>query len=83
VADRDRPTVPEVLPLAQAVYRRSSVGCCLHILLDDYNVQSCDAQYCLDAARRAGHADCLAVAEALMRMTATQRLRLAKRVHRP
>lgn len=32
---RDRPTVPDVLPLVRAIYERHCAGCCLHIVTDD------------------------------------------------
>lgn len=72
-----RPTVPEVLPLVRAVYARHVVGCCLHILTDDFNVSDADATSCVERARSLQHEDCLHAAEALQRMTRTQRLKVA------
>lgn len=60
----------------RAVYARHRAGCCLHIVTDDGNVEQSDAEYCLAAAREAGHADCLAAAELLVRMSSTQRGKL-------
>lgn len=71
-----KPTVPEVLPLVKALYERSCVGCCLHILLDDGNVKDHHAQFCLEWARKEGHADCIELAEKIVQMTQTQRLKL-------
>lgn len=76
---RDRPTVPDVLPLVQAVYRRHCAGCCLHIVTDDCNVDQDSADYCLQRAQEQGHADCLAAAELLVQMTETQRRKVYKR----
>jgi hypothetical protein len=72
----EKPTVPEVLPLVQAVYDRHTAGCCLHILTDDGNVDDGDAAFCLEQAKQQGHADCLAAAELLVRMSKTQRLKV-------
>ncbi len=69
----NKPTVPEVLPLVNAVYKRHCAGCCLHILTDDGNVSDGDAQFCLDQAHEKGHADCIVAAEALRQMSKTQR----------
>ena len=71
-----KPTVPEVLPLVQTIYARHCAGCCLHIVLDDGNVDDDEVQFCLDRAVTAGHADCQRCAELLVRMSKTQRLKL-------
>lgn len=34
-----KPTVPEVLPLVQSLYRKHSAGCCWHVVLDDGNTE--------------------------------------------
>jgi hypothetical protein len=72
----DKPTVPEVLPLVQAVYRRHSGGCCLHIVTDDGNVEDEHVTYCLEYAKEQAHPDCIAAAELLLRMSKTQRLKI-------
>ncbi len=71
-----RPTVPEVLPLVQAIYERHCAGCCLHILTDDGNVEQSSADFCLARAQEAGHADCLGAAEMLVQMSSTQRTKI-------
>jgi hypothetical protein len=68
-----KPTVPDVLPLVNAVYARHCAGCCLHILTDDGNVDNDHAAFCLTSAQERGHADCLAAAEMLVQMSRTQR----------
>ena len=72
-----KPAIPQALPLVRAVYRRHAAGCCLHILTDDGNVEHTDAHFCLDLARREGHSDCIAAAEMLVRMSRTQRRKIA------
>ena len=71
-------TVPDVLPLARAIYARSCVGCCLHIVLDDDNVADSHVQFCVEWAVKQGHADCEQLARQLLTMSKTQRLKLAK-----
>ncbi len=74
--DPDRPTIPEIRPLIEAVYDRSGAGCCLHLVTDDENVEDSYVQFCLDQAIERGHADCETAARALMRMSKTQRLKV-------
>src|SRR5690606_16179911 len=38
ITDAAGPLAVAVLPLAQLVYRRHAAGCCLHVVLDDGNV---------------------------------------------
>ncbi len=73
--DPHRPTTDVVAPMVRALYARpgGSAGCCLHILLDDHNVDDRSAKFCLDYAREMGHADCILLAEHLLRMSRTQR----------
>ena len=73
---RNRPTVPDVLPLVRAIYERHFAGCCLHIVTDDGNVEQHHADFCVQYARERGHEDCLRAAEMLAAMTPTQRLRV-------
>jgi hypothetical protein len=71
-----KPTVPELLPLVAAIYSRSVVGCCLHIVLDDENIRDSDVKFCLERAKERGHDDCLQAATLLLRMSKTQRKRI-------
>lgn len=77
--EKARPTVPEVLPLVNAIYQREggSVGCRLHIITDDGNVSHGDAMSCLETARERGHPDCTEALELMVQMSSTQRARLA------
>lgn len=73
-----KPTLPEVLPLIRAVYGREGGGggCCLHILTEDGNVENSHVHFCLERAREQNHADCIAAAEMLLKMTKTQRTKV-------
>lgn len=71
-----KPTVPEVLPLVQALYSRSSVGCCLHVVLDDGNVEDVFVRHCLEFARQEGCGECERLAGLLTQMSRTQRTKL-------
>lgn len=73
---RNRPTVPDVLPLVREIYERHCAGCCLHIVTDDGNVEQHSAESCVEWAREQGHEDCLRAAEILAQMTPTQRRRV-------
>ena len=70
--------VTTVLPLLYAVYERHSTGCCAHIVTDDDNTRDRDVDFCLKQAYEAKHADCIALCEALRKMSRTQRHKLYK-----
>jgi len=73
-----RPTVPDVLPLVRAIYARpgGGVGCCLHIVTDDGNLEQSNVDFCVQTAIERGHADCLEAARLLAQMSKTQRARV-------
>lgn len=73
-----RPTVPDVLPYVDSVYRRDGAGCCLHILTDDGNVRDSDAEFVSALAIERGHADCIRAASMLREMSKTQRLKICR-----
>lgn len=74
----DRPTVPDVMPYVQSVYRRHAAGCCLHVLTDDGNVGDSTADFISETAVASGHADCIRAASMLRQMTRTQRTKVYK-----
>jgi hypothetical protein len=76
---QNKPTVPEVLPLVRAYYAKpgNAVGGNLHIVLDEGNVETGHVEWCLARAREEGDADGAALAELLLRMSKTQRSKLA------
>lgn len=80
VLDPGRPKVPDVLPLARALYASpgGGVGCCLHIALDDGNLQDGHLRLCLETARERGHAFCAYLASQLLLMSPTQRGKVYK-----
>lgn len=77
-----KPTIPQVLPLVRALYARHCAGCCLHILLDDGNVEDAHADFCIDYAMGEGHAECLRLAQLLRAMSKTQRRKLSALAYR-
>lgn len=77
----NRPTVQAVIPLLRAIYDRHCAGCCLHIMVDDYNVEQHSADYCLEAAIVREHEDCIIAALMMSQMTMTQRLKAARGWH--
>jgi hypothetical protein len=80
-----KPTVPEVLPMVWA-YRdlkpENAVGGSLHIVLDDENVSDSDVQWCLKRAQELGDAEGAELAAVLLRMSRTQRLKLAAQFYK-
>lgn len=78
-AKPDKLTVPEVLPLARHVLSRDVNGCCLHIVLSGLNVKDDHVRFCAKWARERSHGDCETLALLLLRMTKTQRRRVAGR----
>ena len=78
--DPERPKVPDVVPLIEALYAREPGGCCLHVMLGGGNYGS--AEFCARLAMAAKHDRCLELARVLGKMTLTQRRKanhLAKR----
>lgn len=67
--------ITEAITMAQAIYRRpgGAVGCCLHLVLDDCNVEDEDVALVLAAADAAGHEDCQRLAGALLAMGEAER----------
>ena len=74
-----KPTVPEVLPLVNDIYERHSAGCCLHVVLDDLNVDNKFVDMCVNRAIEQGHEDCFVLALKLSLMSKTQRVQLSRR----
>lgn len=75
-----KPTLPEVLPLVRALYatRHGVAGGCLHIVLDDCNVYDDIVEDCIQWAEDHECAECEALGRLLLRMSKTQRRKLAK-----
>lgn len=71
-------TLPGIADEVRALYYRSPVGCCLHIVLDDGNVSDDNVQYCVELARERGHAECELLAVKLSFMSKTQRSKARK-----
>lgn len=67
--------INDVIPLTKQLYESDGgcVGCCLHIVLDDGNLETSNIQYCLDYARQRNHLLCIEIAEKMLQLTKTQR----------
>lgn len=71
-----RPTVPEVVGrFAEYLSSNPSWGA-LHLVLEDQNVTDSNVSFCKDRAIETGDREGLELAEILMRMSRTQRLKL-------
>lgn len=73
-------TVRAVLPLVRALYAspEGGAGCCLHIVLDDCNVEDSHVAFCEAYARKQGHDACERLAVLLRAMTRGQRWKVAQ-----
>lgn len=60
--------------LIDLLYTQSGVGCCLHIVTDDYNYEDSHVEYCLNYARKNNHALCIEIAERLSALTEAERI---------
>lgn len=72
-----KPTTLDAIPLTKTIYERSAVGCCLHILLDDQNIDDSHVIFCLEEALKNNHEDCIRLSIMLLKMSKTQRLKVA------
>jgi hypothetical protein len=74
----DRPTVPEVLLLAAAYYDKpgNSMGGSLHVALEDGNLDDGNLEFCRGWAAKHQDEDGITLANVLLQLTRTQRVRL-------
>jgi hypothetical protein len=80
----DKPTIPQVLDKFVAYLSRpeNSCGGSLHIITDDDNVQDYHVQGCIEYAHQRGDAEGAELAEILLRMSKTQRLKIGSAARR-
>lgn len=62
-----------VVLLRDTVYSRSRTGCCLHVAVDDGNMEAQDVLWCRDYAEQQGCAECVTAADALLALTEEER----------
>ena len=73
------PTIPihHAIELANRIYRRNCVGCCLHIVLDDGNIEDSHVAFCVEQTNKpvhkGPHDDCRELADLMMTFSKTQR----------
>ena len=79
----DNPAISDVLPLVEEYYRKpgNMVGGNLHVVLEDHNIQNYHLDFCLKEAHAVGDEDGVMLAELLLKMSKTQRLKIC-RTHR-
>lgn len=65
------------MPLVRAYYAKHPTGGSLHIVLDDNNVEDGHVEYCIKYAHEQGDEEGRLLGELLLRMSKTQRLRIA------
>lgn len=71
----DKPTVLEVLQLVRTYYAKpgNGAGGCLHLVLDDGNIQDNHVEFCRDYARQENDDDGVILATSLLKMSLDQR----------
>lgn len=66
----------ELLARFKAYFTKNSSWGCLHIVLDDFNVDDNSVLYCVKVARESGDVEGEALAGLLLEMSKTQRKKL-------
>jgi hypothetical protein len=71
-------TIPEVIPLFKEYLSKpgNEVGGCLHIITDDFNIEDCHIEFCIDYARKRNDVDAIRLGDILLQMSKTQRKKL-------
>jgi hypothetical protein len=72
---RDRPTVPELVPLLEAFYcqEKNFNGGALHVVLADGNLDVCFVEWCREQALECGDEEAAKIADLMSKMSPTQR----------
>jgi hypothetical protein len=75
-----RPTASEVAALVQELYRQPGhgTGGCLHVVLDDGNIEDSHIRFGINWGRKKNCALCACVGFLLLTMTKTQRARVSQ-----
>ena len=74
-----KPTIPEVIPALKEYYHTegNAAGGSLHAVLEDGNLRDCDVKYCIEYAKERGDLAGVSLGETLLKMSRTQRNKLA------
>lgn len=77
--DPNKPTVPEVAALVKAWYAKpgNAAGGIFHVILDDGNSEQFFAESALEEAVTSGDPESIELAQKLVAMSPTQRLKLS------
>ena len=60
----------------EAAYNRNAAGCCLHIVLDDFNIDDDDILHCITYALGEGCTECYILANRILFLSHAQRKQL-------
>ncbi len=71
-----KPTIPQVVERFAAYYKKNPVWGSLHIVLDDGNYESNHVKFCVEYAKMTGDVEGESLANILLEMSSTQRLKL-------
>jgi len=77
-----KPTIPEVMPSVIAYINKTGngVGGSLHVVICDNNPRDCDVRSCLEYATERGDTDGVKLAETMLLMSRSQRIRIRDRI---
>lgn len=75
------PTAGDIALLVRSLYKLHSVGCCLHVAIDDGNLSDGDIEGCIQRARERDHRGCETIGALLSRITETEREQVYDLVH--
>lgn len=79
----ETPSWRDLADAMKPIYARHCGGCCLHVVIDDGNIEREFIDWTLEHARTSGHADCIAAAELMARCSLTQIRKARHFVHLP
>ena len=65
--------IGHVKQLTARLYQRSAVGCCLHILVDDCNIEDRHVDFCIAYAEERAHTECAELAKAYKELSLADR----------
>ena len=67
-----------ITKMIQQLYNRHSAGCCLHVVLDDENLEDLHVDSCIEFAVKNHHSECELLARAIRQLNEEQRAQLLK-----
>ena len=76
-----KPSITDVLPRVRHYYKKHPAGGCLHLVLDDGNLDNKSIEFCRDYAIQNNDDHAMSIAVDLLYMSNTQRRKLYRKLH--